>query len=108
MATATQMCALCLIALVLASGLAGAAAEGRPNRKLLQRINNPTSIGPNTVRAQAATAQSIEEAVRSGGSPSSVRRAGVTGVATSWASGQRDDVYNTVDRAFSPTTAWGH
>lgn len=33
--------------------------------------------------------QSIEEAVRGGASPQGTRRAGVTGVATSWAAGAR-------------------
>jgi len=105
--SATQLKALCLVVLIascVAAGTNGESAQQR-SRKLLQP-RNPTNIQTNTVRAQAATSQSIEEAVRGGASPSSTRRAGVTGVATSWAAGQRDDIYNTVDRAFSPTTAY--
>lgn len=104
---------ICLIALVLASSsLPGTVSAwstgGISNRKLLQPVN-PSNIASNTLRAQAATSQSIEEAVLRGAGTANVRRAGVTGVATSWASGQRQDVFNAVDFAASPTSGrgWG-
>lgn len=75
-------------------------------RKLLQFTNGPTSWQrqSNTVRAQAATSQSIEEAVNNGGGTANTMRAGRTGSATAWAAGQRNDIFNVVDFAASPTS----
>jgi len=63
-----------------------------------------TNLAGNTVRAQAQTSQAIEEAVNGGGSFDATRRAGVVGTTMSWAAGQRQDVFNTVERATAPNT----
>lgn len=79
-------------------------------RKLLQ-IWGPTpwQRQSNTLRAQAATSQSIEEAVNNGGGVANTMRAGRTGSATAWAAGQQDGIYNLVDFGASPTSnrVWG-
>jgi hypothetical protein len=49
-------------------------------------------------------AQSIEEAVNNGGGVANTMRAGRTGSATAWAAGQRNDIFNVVDFAASPTS----
>jgi len=109
-----KLIAVCLLGLVLVGNLSAGTAgatTGQSGRKLLQpgrRTNNP-NLAANTVRAQAATAQSIEEAVKNGGSLGAAQKAGQTGVTTSWAASQRQDTFNFVDRNSGPlNSAFGH
>jgi len=101
--------AVCLIGLVLvASNLPSTAGAivGQSSRKLLQPYRRSTvnpNLASNTVRAQAATAQSIEEAVNNGGSLTATRNAGRTGAVTSWATNQRQDTFDFVDRNSGPS-----
>jgi len=103
-----KLIAVCLLGLVLVGNLSAGTAgatTGQSGRKLLQpgrRTNNP-NLAANTVRAQAATAQSIEEAVNNGGSLTATRNAGRTGAVTSWATNQRQDTFDFVDRNSGPS-----
>lgn len=71
---------------------------------------SPTALQqPHPCLSHCPAVQSIEEAVNNGGGVANTMRAGRTGSATAWAAGQRDDIFNVVDFAASPSSGrvWG-
>lgn len=99
---------MCLIGMMLVASSAAsqpvtsAPAAVQSHRKLLQFSGSGDRVG-NNVRAQSQTQQAILAAVDRGASLGQTRRAAEVGSATSWAVGQREDVFNTVERATAPS-----